>query len=187
MFDQVFLATLNHLLEGANWARSRLVPFAGRRARFDMPPFAFGFEIAPNGEVIPNPDPDVTDVIIRLPADAPFQLPHGLDKVMAQASVEGNAEFATELSFVFRNLRWDAEEDLSKLVGDIAARRIVQGANRFIGWQKQATTNLTENVVEYLTIENPLLVPRDELIALRDAIDQLDADLNRAEKRLAAL
>jgi ubiquinone biosynthesis protein UbiJ len=63
----------------------------------------------------------------------------------------------------------------------------VQGANRFIDWQKQATTNLAENVAEYLTIENPLLVPRDELIALRDAIDQLDADLSRAEKRLAAL
>lgn len=187
MLDQVFLTTLNHLLEGANWARARLVPFAGRRARFDMPPFAFGFEIAPDGGVIPNPDPDVTDVIIRLPADTPFLLPQGLDKVMAQASVEGNAEFATELSFVFRNLRWDAEEDLSKLVGDIAARRIVQGANRFIDWHKQATTNLAENVAEYLTIENPVLVSRDELIALRDAIDQLDADLNRAEKRLTAL
>lgn len=187
MFGQVFLVTLNHLLEGANWARARLMPFAGRRARFEMPPFTFGFEIAPDGGVIPNPDPALTDVIIRLPADTPFLFPQGLDKVMAQASVEGNAEFATELSFIFRNLRWDAEEDLSKLVGDIAARRIVHGASRFISWQRQAATNLAENVAEYLTIENPVLVPHDELTALRDAIGQLEADLNLAEKRLAAL
>lgn len=187
MLDSVFLAGLNHLLTGAQWARTRLVPFAGRRARFDMPPITFGFEIAPDGGVIPNPGPDVTDVIIRLPADTPFLLPQGLGKVMALATVEGNAEFATELSFVFRNLRWDAEEDLSKFVGDIAAHRIVQGASHFADWQKQAVTNLAENVAEYLTIENPVLVQRDELLALREDIARLDADLTRTEKRVAAL
>ena len=187
MFGPVFLASLNHLLEGAQWARARLIPFAGRRARFDMPPFAFGFEIAPDGGMIPNPDSGVTDVVIRLPADTPFLLPQGLDKVMAQATVEGNAEFATELSFIFRNLRWDAEEDLSRVVGDIAAHRIVQSTNRFVGWQKQAATNLAGNVAEYLTIENPVLVRRDELLALREDVAQLDAALASAEKRLAAL
>jgi ubiquinone biosynthesis protein UbiJ len=188
MFDQVFIAALNHLLEGASWARTRLIPFAGRRARFDIPPLALGFEIAPDGRVIPNPgSTDVADVVIRLPVEAPFLLPQGLDKLMSQATVEGNAEFATEISFVFRNLRWDAEEDLSKLVGDIAAHRVVQGISRFMGWQKQATTNLAENVAEYLTIEKPVLVPRHELHDLRDAIAKLDADLGRAESRLTSL
>lgn len=187
MLDSAFLAALNHLLKGANWARARLVPFAGRRARFDMPPFAFGFEIASDGYVIPNPDPEFTDVIIRLPADTPLILPQGLDRAMAQATVEGNAEFATELSFVFRNLRWDAEEDLSKLVGDIAAHRIVQGATRFVDWQMQAATHLAQNLGEYLTLEKPVLVTHEELLTLRDGIVQLDADLARTEKRLAAL
>jgi ubiquinone biosynthesis protein UbiJ len=187
MFDQVFLAALNHLLIGSNWARTRLLPFVGRRARFDMPPFAFGFEIAPDGCVIPNPDPQFTDVVIRLPADTPLLLPQGLDRVMAQATVEGNAEFATELSFVFRNLRWDAEEDLSKRVGDIAAHRIVQTGTRLLDWQKQAATHLAQNLGEYLTLEQPVLVPRAELLALRDCIVRLDADLTRVEKRLAAL
>lgn len=190
MFDSVFLAALNHLLEGSGWARARLVPFAGRRARIDMQPFSFGFEVALDGQVIPNLDSAnaaITDVVIRLPANTPFLLPQGIDRVMAQASVEGNAEFATELSFVFRNLRWDAEEDLAQLVGDIAAHRIVAGATRVVAWQKQAATHFAQNLGEYLTIEQPVLVPREELITLRDAIARLDADLNRAEKRLAAL
>jgi ubiquinone biosynthesis protein UbiJ len=190
MFDPVFIAGFNHLLAGANWARARLLPFVGRRARFEMPPFSFGFEVAPDGQVIPNPDSpniDIADVVIRLPADTPFLLPQGLERVLAQASVEGNAEFATELSFVFRNLRWDAEEDLAKLVGDIAAHRFVAGATRFVAWQKQAATHFAQNLGEYLTIESPMLVPHDELIALRDGIARLDADLIRAERRLAAL
>lgn len=190
MFEPVFIAGLNHLLAGAQWARARLLPFAGRRARFDMPPFSFGFEVAPDGQVIPNPDStnaNITDVVIRLPTDTPFLLPQGIDRVMAHASVEGNAEFATELSFVFRNLRWDAEEDLAQLVGDIAAHRIVVGATRFVAWQKQATKHFAQNLGEYLTIETPVLVRRDELLALRDGIARLDADLNRAASRLAAL
>lgn len=187
MLDQVFLGTLNHLLEGANWARVRLAPFAGRRARFDMPPFVFGLAISTDGSVEPNPDPRSVDVVIRLPAETPFLLPQGLEKVMSQASVEGNAEFATELSFIFRHLRWDAEEDLSTLVGDIAAHRLVEGAKHFMGWQKQAATNLGGNIAEYLTRENPLLVPSDEWLAWRDAVARFDADLSRAERRLALL
>lgn len=187
MFDPAFLAAVNHLLAGANWARARLAPFAGRRARFAVPPVEFGFEITAAGTVTANPDPALTDVIIRLPAETPFLLPQGLDKVMAQATVEGNAEFATELSFVFRNLRWDAEEDLSKLFGDIAAHRLVQGAHRFLAWRQQAATRLAENVTEYLTIEQAVLVRRDELLALHNAITAFDADLSRTENRLSAL
>jgi ubiquinone biosynthesis protein UbiJ len=190
MFAPVFIAGINHLLEASGWARTRLAPFAGRRARFDMPPFSFAFEVAPDGQVIPHPDnasAGSTDVVIRLPAATPFLLPQGIDRVMAQASVEGNAEFATELSFVFRNLRWDAEEDLSQLVGDIAAHRFVAGANRFVAWQKQSATHFAQNIGEYLTIETPVLVPREELRALRDGIARLETDLSRAERRLAAL
>ena len=187
MFDTIFLGGLNHLLASANWARARLAPFAGRRACFAMPPFDFGFEVSTEGTVVANADPAQTDVVIRLPANTPFLLPQGLDKVMAQATVEGNAEFATELSFVFRNLRWDAEEDLSKLVGDIAARRLMQGADRFVAWQQQAATRLAENVTEYLTLETPVLVPHAELRALRDDITRLEAALGRAEGRLNAL
>ena len=187
MIDQVVLGALNHLLGSANWARARLAPFAGRRARIAMPPFDFAFAVDADGALQPSTDPDTTDVTIRLPANSPFLLPQGLDKLMAEARVEGNAEFATELSFVFRHLRWDAEEDLSRVVGDIAAHRLVDGAQRFLAWQKQAADNLAGNLAEYLVHERSLLVASPEFNELRDGIAHLNADLARLEARGKAL
>ena len=75
--------------------------------------------------VISAPAPEAElEVSISLPAAAPLLALQGKDAVMRAARIEGSAEFAETLGFVIRNLRWDAEEDLSKVVGDIAAHRI---------------------------------------------------------------
>lgn len=187
MIESAVLAALDHLLAGANWARARLAPFAGRAARIEMPPFAFRFVIDAEGRARPDDAEGAADVIIRLPADTPLRLPRGLDTLMAGASVEGNAEFATELSFVFRHLRWDAEEDLAGLVGDAAAHRIVAGAGRLIAWQRQAARNFAANLAEYLARENRMLVAGDEFAAFREDMNRLATELNRCESRLARL
>lgn len=184
MIEPAFLAALNHLLEGADWARARLRAFAGRRARIEMPPLAFGFAIAADGRVEPCQEGEASDVVVRLPAETPFLLARGLDKVMAGAGVEGNAEFATELSFVLRHLRWDVEEDLARRLGDVAAHRLVGLAGRLLAWRKQAGTRLAENLGEYLTRERPMLVGADEFAAWRDAVVRFDNDLTRVERRL---
>ena len=186
MLEGLILGALNHLLEQAAWARRQLSGFAGRRARFEMPPWKLAFRVDEQGRLAPADDQAV-DVTVVLPAGTPLVALQGMDRAMAAAHVTGNAEFATALSFVLKNLRWDVEEDLSKLVGDITAHRLVQGANRFVAWQQQAAIRLAENMAEYLTLENPLLVPRVELLALRDEIARLEAALGNAENRLTAL
>lgn len=187
MFEEAFLAALDHLLGGANWAQNRLKPFAGRTARIEIPPLNFIFEINADGRVQQSFDPNLNDVTIRLPSDTPFLLAQGIDKVMSRATVDGNAEFATELSFIFRNLRWDAEQDISRWVGDIAAHRLVQSASHFSSWQKQAATNLAESLAEYFTQENPLLITSREFTSFRDSVTRLTADLTRLEARCASL
>lgn len=183
MLDAALIAGLNHLLQGAGWARERLRPFAGRQAGIGMPPFLLAFAVSPDGQFEPVAAAASTDVTISLPPDTPFLLPQGLEKVMAGARVEGNAEFATELSFVLRHLRWDAEEDLSRLVGDIAAHRVVQGARHIAAWQKQAAANIAANLAEYLAHENRQLVTREEYGAFRESLARLNADLSRLEAR----
>ncbi|MDP1956722.1 MAG: hypothetical protein Q8J75_00920, partial [Rhodocyclaceae bacterium] len=181
------LAGLNHLLQGSGWASARLAPFAGRRARFELPPFHLELCVAPDGLFELPVEEAAPDVVISLPAETPFLLPQGIDKVVSLAHVAGNAEFATELSFIFRRLNWDVEEDLSAVVGDIAARRLVRGTNQLVGWQKQTATRLAENLAEYLAYESSLLVPGGDFIALRDEIGRFNAELTDVEARLAKL
>ncbi len=180
------LSALNHLLAQASWARSRLAPFAGRRAQFDLPPWRLVFVVTADGlcEAAVGDEPDVT---IGLPADAPLLALQGIDRVMTVAHVSGNAEFATALSFVLKNLRWDAEEDLSKLVGDIAAHRLVGGAASLIAWQRQSRQRLVENLGEYLTEESRLLAPGRELADFRREIDQLVDGLAVLQARVRRL
>ncbi|MDP1525501.1 MAG: hypothetical protein Q8M20_06810 [Rhodocyclaceae bacterium] len=178
------IAALNHLLQGNDWARKRLAPYAGRQALIGMPPFQIGFIVTSAGDVELVVEPVTPDVTITMPADSPFRLLDGFDRLMGAARVEGNAEFATELSFVFRNLRWDAAEDLSKVFGDVAAQRMVQLATGAVDWQRQAASNLADNVSEYLTMENDWLVPRHEFDQFRTDLTQLDTALCRLEARL---
>jgi ubiquinone biosynthesis protein UbiJ len=187
MIDAALLAGLNHLLQGANWARERLGPFAGRQASFVMPPFALAFSVGADGFFSPVADPAAADVTVRLPDNTPFLLLQGFDKVMAAATVEGNAEFATELSFVLRQLRWDAEEDLSRLVGDIAAARLLRGTHSLVAWQQQALGNLSGNVAEYLVHEARTLIGNHEFSAFRDDLLRLNAALSALEKRSMVL
>jgi len=186
VIENLVLGALNHLLQQASWARQRLGVFAGRKARFDMPPWRLAFAVTAEGLFEATREDDV-DVTVALPADTPLVALQGLDRAMAAAHVTGNAEFATELSFVLKNLRWDAEEDLSRVVGDVAAHRIVGVLSRLTLWQKETARNLTENVAEYLSEEARLLVPRHELASLRDEIEQFGSRIATLEARLARL
>lgn len=186
MIDALILGALNHLLGQAEWARRQLQSFAGRQARFDMPPWQFAFSVGATGLFEPVGEGEV-DVTVALPAEAPFIALQGIERAMAEAHVTGNAEFATALSFVLKNLRWDAEEDLSKLVGDVAAHRMIGAASSIAAWQQQAARNVVENIAEYLGEESALLVSTRELAKFRTELADLSARLDRLATRSRAL
>ena len=186
MFDQLSLGALNHLLSQADWARTKLAPFAGKHACLEMPPWRFDFAVREDGyvEAAAGAEPDVT---MTLPANAPLLALQGQDKVIAAARVQGNAQFATELSFVLRKLRWDVEEDMSKVVGDITAHRLAQGAMAIADWQRDAGKRLAGNMAEYVAEENHLLVRARDVADFGREVGVLHEDLNLLEKRLEKL
>ncbi|MBK6677256.1 MAG: hypothetical protein IPG52_10640 [Rhodocyclaceae bacterium] len=186
VIEGLVLGALNHLLGQAAWARRQLGGFAGRHARFDMPPWRLAFRIGPEGRVEATTG-EAVDVTVTLPADTPLVALGGLDRAMAAAHVTGNAEFATTLSFVLKNLRWDAEEDLSKLVGDIAAQRIVGVSSRLTSWQRQAARNLAENVAEYWGNESALLVNTREMSIFRAELAEFNRRIEQLEIRAGSL
>lgn len=181
------LLFINHVLAQSDWAQTRLKPFAGRVARIDMPPFDVVFAVASDGSLQAPSAEAVADVTLTLPALSPLLLLQGMDALMRSVRLTGTVDFAEALSFVVRNVRWDAEEDLSKIIGDIAAHRLVGGARQFAGWQKQAGQNLAENLAEYFTEEQPMITKADDLAEFSNAVTTLRDDIARLEKRLQRL
>src|SRR5690606_14219789 len=146
----------------AGWARQRLMAHAGRTARLELPPVgSIDFCVSADGYLAAWTGEDPPEVVLRLPlATLPKGLSEGLEAVMREVRIEGNAEFADALGFVFRNLRWDLEEDLSRLVGDIAAHRLVDGGRRLGAAGRETLERFGGNLAEYLTEEQPVLLPR---------------------------
>jgi ubiquinone biosynthesis protein UbiJ len=184
-----FLVSLNHVLAQSSWARTKLLPFAGRQARLQLPIGPIDFLITDDGYAQTTGDgaDAVVDVTITLPLETPFLALQGKEKVFAAARIEGSADFAEALGFVLRNLSWDAEADLARVVGDIAAHRLMGGLNAFVGWQKQAAQRLAENVAEYASEEQTLLLGGREMAGFKDRVAALGNGINALEQRLQKL
>lgn len=186
MLDLVVLPIFNHLLDAAPWAREKLAPFAGRRARLVLGPWPLDFRIAPDGR-FESLGTDAPAVEIVLPLSAPLGLLGGREAMLRDARIGGAADFAEALGFVLRKLEWDAEEDLSCAVGDIAAHRIMKTAAGIAAAQADAARRLAENVAEYLRYERPAGVDKAALAAFSGEVDALRRDADALERRIAAL
>jgi ubiquinone biosynthesis protein UbiJ len=84
-------------------------------------------------------------------------------------------------------LRWDVEEDLSRVFGDVLAQRMVAGGRRLTAWNKEAAGKLAQNLAEYWIEEQPLLARPAAVRQFLNDADQLRDDLARLEKRIEAL
>ena len=92
---------------------------------------------------------------------------------------------------LFALARPDPEEELSRWIGDLAARRVSLLAARARDFVRQARRTAGENIAEYLQEEGRDLVNRTELEeflrgvdALRETADRIEARLGRLEQRL---
>ncbi len=187
MLSQAPIAAINHLLAAAPWARDRLRPFAGQALAIDIMPMALVAQVTAGG-LLCAPDEGVSaSVEISLPVSALPLVAGGVEALFRHARISGPAEFAEAIGFVARNLEWDAEEDLSRFMGDIAAHRAVSTARAIFQWQKKAAINLAENLSEYLTEENRLLMKPAPIKPFIDEVDDLRDAIARLEKRVKKL
>jgi ubiquinone biosynthesis accessory factor UbiJ len=188
MLDNLAAGAMNHLLRDANWARERLAPFAGASVRFVLPPLSSMFSIAEDGTLHVAPvDTQPVATIKLTPATAMRLLVLKDESARADVEVEGDAALAGAITRVLGTLRWDVEEDLSRLIGDIAAHRVVKTGQAVAHWQRAAGENLARSLGEYVTEERPLVAGREALRAFAQAVDELRDDTERLEKRIERL
>ncbi|MGO9512479.1 MAG: SCP2 domain-containing protein [Steroidobacteraceae bacterium] len=105
----------------------------------------------------------------------------------AAAQILGDAEIASRYRELFALARPDLEEELSRLVGDMPARRLSQIAQAALSWARKAGRIAGENLAEYLQEESRDLVNKPELEEFLLGVDQVRETADRVEARLARL
>jgi ubiquinone biosynthesis protein UbiJ len=178
---------LSHLLNGQPWLRERLIPFSGRSVRVQVDPVSLIFAVGPDGALTLGNEDAQPDAVAHLSFLTLMRLGAGDDAARAAVEVGGDTAFAAAVAGVLRELRWDAEEDLSKLVGDIAAHRLVQAGRSFSAWPRQVALNLAEGAAEFWTEEQPLLASQQAAEEWASAVDEMRDAAERLEKRIERL
>lgn len=178
---------INHLLKSASWARVRLQPFAGKTVRFNLPLVALTLTICDSGEVADSPSTAAADASFALTPGVALRMLAGDQQAWQLVDVDGDTALAREILAIAQNLRWDVEEDLSRVFGDIAAHRMVQAGDELKRWQHQAADNIARSAVAYWTEERPLIATRQDIETFLRDVDALSDDVARIEKRIEQL
>lgn len=104
--------------------------------------------------------------------------------------IEGSAEIAQIFSELLKNARPDLEEELSRVIGDVAAHQVGNIARSAVAFGRRAADTFAQNVAEFLQEESrdlPTRTEADEFIAgvdqVRDSVDRLDARIRLIEQR----
>ena len=106
---------------------------------------------------------------------------------VASAQVRGDAEVAAAFRDLLSLARPDLEEELSRWIGDLPARRIGLLVRETLAWSRRFARSFGQNVAEYLQEESRDLVSKPELDEFLRGVDELREASDRAEARLKRL
>jgi ubiquinone biosynthesis protein UbiJ len=128
--QQKLVLCINHILMQEPQAMERLKRHQGKCIKLQWkapiaPPVTF-WQVTPaglvdmaSGDVTPDLDFDIT-------IDDPIQAAKSfLQGEKPPIKVYGDVHFAAEINWLTQHVRWDIEEDLSRLLGDAVAHNIV--------------------------------------------------------------
>ena len=180
------VASINHLLAQEPWAQQQLALHAGKVACIDTGALALRLRVA-GGMFEVAPEDAAADVTIRVKlSDLPLIL-QNRERAFSYVKIEGDAEFANAVSQLSKTLRWEAEHDLEKVVGQIAAQRLASGARAAVAAARTGQQRLAENVAEFFLEEQPLLVRPAAVDAFSADVARLRDDVERVAKRMEKL
>lgn len=184
MIGRVFTGLINHTLDAEPTLQGRLFPHSGKHVRLVLPGFAGLLRITADGRVerVVAEPPDAS---LRIPLDALLEWQANRIAARGRIVMEGDADCAMAVADVLGHSHLNAEDLLSRLVGDIAAHRILQiwrdrQDRRHDRWQR-----LTETVTDYMQYETRLIVTKPELENFCQGVDTLRDDCARLEQRLS--
>jgi ubiquinone biosynthesis protein UbiJ len=156
--QQRLVLFLNHVLMQEKQAQDRLLRQKGRVVHLQWGLFSIDLVVTPAGLVdraSPSAKPDLS---LAVATESPLV---ALQSVMAgkppPVKIEGDVQLAAELGWLAENLRWDAEEDLSRLIGDAPAHAVADAGRKLFDGLKQflAKTPLSPSVSPSSAVTSP--------------------------------
>lgn len=187
MFKPLMQFVLQHLMQQNHWTAPLLQPYANQTIRLDFKVAQIPLTILQNGELAVAADSASADVTIHLPPSLVMRLLRKDPLASNLVKIDGDTALGIEVGKILSAIRWDVEDDLSKVVGDIAAYQVVQlGQHRLKRLQDNAK-NLGEMLVEYWQEEQPLIAKKSGIEQFNQAVDQLREDTDRLQQRMEKL
>jgi ubiquinone biosynthesis protein UbiJ len=187
MLKQLSTHIIQHLLAQNEWAAPMLQPFASKAVQLNFVLLKSSLVILENGSLAIAGETNVPDATITIPPSLLLRLMAKDESAKLQIKVDGDTHLATALAKVLSHVRWDYEDDLSKLTGDVSANKIGEFTRQSVSSVKDTAINLAEMLSEYWQEEKPLLAKKRHVEQFNTEVDTLRADIERLEKRLNRL
>ena len=122
---------LNHVLMQESAATERLRRQQGRVARIQWRGFSMALLVTPAGLFDLASEFAVPDLRLQATQTSPLELAQtALRGDKPNIRIEGDVQLAADLQWLADNVRWDAEEDLARLIGDVPAHTLTSMAQR---------------------------------------------------------
>jgi len=114
------------------------------------------------------------------------QAPEGAVRT-GSIQIHGDAEVAQTFSELLRQARPDMEEELSRIIGDVAAHQLGNAARSLVDFARRGSDTFARNVAEYLQEEGRDAPSRTETEEFMLGVDTLREDVDRLAARLELL
>jgi len=193
MLKPLLSRLLNHLVNQNSWARAQLQPYSGKAVRFNIPPVTTIISVLEDGGLVMAGEAAQPEATVTVPFSVALRLLANDDAAMTLVTLEGDTELAAALSRVLRNMRWDYEEDLSQLIGDIPAHQAAELGRNTVTGVRRRTLNVAQMFSEYWQEEQPMIAKKrhvenfiQEVDAVRDDTERLAKHLDKLESRLSS-
>jgi ubiquinone biosynthesis accessory factor UbiJ len=124
--QQRVVLLLNHVLQQEPLAVERLLRQKGQIAVIECAPIAMKLIVTPAGlldQAAPDAKPDLS---LKVLDSNPFSLAQTLLRgEKPRMEISGDVMLAAEVNWLVDHVRWDVEEDLSRIVGDVPAHTMM--------------------------------------------------------------
>ena len=178
---------LNRGIDASVDARKRCQGLEGRSFRMELEGLGLGFTLrAAAGSVAVSGDAEADARLQGRPLALARLAVTGDEELLRSRSVRitGDPIIARDFHDLIRLAAPDFEEELARLVGDVAARRLANMARGAAGWSLDAADRLSRDLAEYLQEESRDVPSRHEIEGFLDRVDALSEAADRLEARI---